>query len=217
MMKRWLCCSLFLFAIVGCNRSPNGADSSPTNAGATGVSSDASPDTPASQDATKNRAGDPPTKELTATVASWSEIEQFLKSQKNKIVVADVWSTSCIPCMRELPHLFELQKRNPEDVIAVTINIDYAGLPDETPDDAKTKALEFLQQHDAADTKHFVSSTPDEDVLKALDIPSVPAVLVFDRSGKRVRMFGLDGEEFDYAKSVIPYVSGLLEGGSAGG
>lgn len=147
---------------------------------------------------------------IDAQLMSWKEIEAFLQSHKGKVVVADIWSTSCIPCMRELPHLFALQKTYPEDIVAVSINIDYIGLPDETPEQSKEKSLEFLRQHKDATITNLVSSTPDEDVFAAVGIASIPVVLMYDREGKLVKKFGLEGNGFTYAENVTPFVKKLL-------
>ncbi len=170
-------------------------------------------DSPPKEEA--NSSGDAaqaePTK-ISTRIMTWSDIEQFLKSHPGKIVVADVWSTSCIPCMRELPHLFELQQKHPDSIVAVSINIDFAGLPDDPPQNAQKKAESFLQQHAAAaDSIHLVSSTEDAKVYELAEIPSVPAVLVFNNQGKLVKKFGIEGEEFSYAKTITPFVESLLQ------
>ncbi len=147
-----------------------------------------------------------------AEILSWKEIEQRLASHADKIVVADVWSTSCIPCMRELPHLFALQRKYPDQIVAVTINIDYSGTPDDPPKACKEQALDFLRKRDSVGV-HFVSSTEDEKVYEALDAGSIPVVLVYGRDGKLARKFGGTGE-LSYEKDVIPFVESLLQAGS---
>ncbi len=152
--------------------------------------------------------------DIAASIMEWSHIEKFLQtSQPGKIVVVDIWSTSCVPCMRELPHLFELKQKYPDKIAAVSINIDYAGLDDETPDQAREKALEFLRKCAGAEAGiHIVSSTEDTKVYELAEIPSIPAVLVYGPDGKLVKKFGLEGEEFSYEKTITPFVEELLKG-----
>lgn len=151
--------------------------------------------------------------DIAASIMEWPHIEQFLQtSQSGKIVVADIWSTSCVPCMRELPHLFELKRKYADKIVAVSINIDYAGLDDETPDQAREKALEFLRKCSGAEAGiHIVSSTEDTKVYELAEIPSIPAVLVYGPDGKLVKKFGLEGEEFSYEKTITPFVEELLK------
>ncbi len=175
------------------------------------------PETPAtprgaSQSAASGDAGES-TPKITGRIMSWSQIEEFLASHPGKIVVADIWSTSCIPCMRELPHLFELKKKHPEKIVAVSINIDYAGFEDEPPEKAKEKAEAFLKRCAGAEAGiHLVSSTEDTKVYELAEIPSVPAVLVYGPDGKVVKKFGIDGDEFSYAETITPFVEKLLAG-----
>ncbi len=153
------------------------------------------------------------TPKITGRIMSWSQIEEFLASHQGKIVVADIWSTSCIPCMRELPHLFELKKKHPEKIVAVSVNIDYAGFEDEPPEKAKEKAEAFLKRCANAEVGiHLVSSTEDTKVYELAEIPSVPAVLVYGPDGKVVKKFGIDGDEFSYAETITPFVEKLLAG-----
>ena len=46
-----------------------------------------------------------------------------------------------------------------------------------------------------------------DDTLEKLDVVSIPAVLVFDSSGKLARKF--DGE-IDYKNDVVPFVAELV-------
>ncbi len=171
-------------------------------------------DSPSPADADQPSSAVDPGPDIAASIMEWSHVEKFLQtSQPGKIVVADIWSTSCVPCMRELPHLFELKQKYPGKIAAVSINIDYAGLDDETPDQAREKALEFLRKCPGAEVGiHIVSSTEDTKVYELAEIPSIPAVLVYGSNGKLVKKFGLEGEEFSYEKTITPFVEELLKG-----
>ena len=45
------------------------------------------------------------------------KMARLVKQNKGRVVVLDLWSTSCEPCVREFPHLVELQGKHGEDEI----------------------------------------------------------------------------------------------------
>lgn len=48
---------------------------------------------------------------------TWKDITALVAKHQGKIVVVDVWSTSCAPCMQEFPGLVRLHKSYPEQVV----------------------------------------------------------------------------------------------------
>ena len=80
-----------------------------------------------SEQATTPATVTPPTKTATENVTldikSWDETLELVAQHKGKVVVLDVWSTSCEPCMAEFPHLVELHKQHGEKL---KIRWDYA-------------------------------------------------------------------------------------------
>jgi len=154
--------------------------------------------------------------EVTVEVKSWAEVQQLVADQRGKIVVVDVWSTWCVPCMREFPNLVQLHRQFPDKVACISVDIDYIGLKEEPPTSFADKVLEFVSKHEAT-FPNVISSDPDEDVLNAVGVASIPAVLVYDREGNLRKKFTNDdgeyGEEsFTYAQHIIPLVKELLEG-----
>jgi thiol-disulfide isomerase/thioredoxin len=148
-------------------------------------------------------------------VRSWAEVQQMVADQKGKIVVVDIWSTWCVPCMREFPHLVELHREYPDRVVCISVDIDYIGLADEPPESHRDRVLEFLREQGAT-FANVISSDPDVDVLKAVDVGSVPAVLVYDQDGELSKKFTNDENEygdkgFSYSEHIIPMIETLLE------
>jgi thiol-disulfide isomerase/thioredoxin len=144
----------------------------------------------------------------------WGTIERRMKEFGEKIVVVDFWSTSCPPCMKEYPELLRLQKDFPELVQCVAVNLDYLGLEDKPPEKYLPKIEKFLAQHQPA-IPNWISTTPDAEVLKALESSSLPSILVLDAKQQRVAMIteevaGEDG--FSYASDVRPLVESLAKG-----
>ena len=151
---------------------------------------------------------------ITVQVNSWAEVQQMVAEHRGKVVVIDVWSTWCEPCVREFPNLVQLHRQYPDDVACISLNIDYIGVATEPPDSFRDKVLIFVR-HQGATFQNVISSDPDEDVLKALDAFSVPVVQVYDRGGNLRETFTNDddlyGDEgFTYQRHIIPLIETSL-------
>lgn len=189
MTKTWFGLLVALILVAGCS---NDADTTAPNA--------------------DNVSEAPPLPELQgnveAQIASWDEIADAIASHKGKVVVVDLWSTWCEPCLEEFPNLVNLKRKHQDKLVTLSVNMNYAGLEDETPESLKPEVLKILEEQ-GAKFPNYISSTPDEEVYQKLDIVGLPAVHVYDASGKLVKKFGNDGE-FTYEKDVTPFVEKLL-------
>ncbi len=147
--------------------------------------------------------------EVRLVVLDHEGIERLIDSHRGKLVVLDAWSTSCPPCIKEFPNLVALHRRyGPDRVACVSINLDYDGVGD--PVDVRPKVLQFLKKHDAT-FDNVLCRQEAQQQLKALGVYSLPAVFVYDRSGRLAKQFDTSsGEEFTYA-DVEQCVESLLE------
>ncbi len=108
----------------------------------------------------------------------------------------------------------QLHEELADDVACASLNIDYYGSEDETPEDAKPRVLAFLTSKQAS-MRNFISSTADEQILKQIDTASIPAAIVYDRAGQVHTIFNNDEEKygpegFNYADDIAPLVKQLL-------
>ena len=62
---------------------------------------------------------DDPNVKLTA--GTWKDVEALVAMSSGKIVVVDIWSTSCLPCITEFPHLVEMQKTHGDKVVCISL------------------------------------------------------------------------------------------------
>jgi thiol-disulfide isomerase/thioredoxin len=158
------------------------------------------------------QAADAPAAKVELKTASWEQAVELVAKNKGKIVVLDVWSSSCPPCVREFPGLVKLQKDYPQDVVCISFNCDYIGLG--KPEDDSEAVLKFLQQQKAS-IHNLLSSDEDQAVYKKAKISAPPAVQIFGRDGQLSKQFddsqnyGADG--FTYEKHVAPYVAELVK------
>lgn len=144
---------------------------------------------------------------------SWDELQAMIAAAKGKIVVVDLWSTSCPPCLKELPHLITLQKEHAnEGVHCISVSCDYDGLdPLATYEEL---VLEQLREIDATIT-NVMLNVPSDELYPKIDLASIPAVYVYGRDGSLLKRFDNDaneygGEGFTYVKQIIPMVERLL-------
>lgn len=154
--------------------------------------------------------------EIKVELASFDDLKQRIATFKDRVVVVDAWSTSCLPCMKEFPHLVELAKRWPEDVVCISVNLDFAGLPDTTPTTCLPAVTKFLQSKsaDPANLVNLVSTDTDEQMFAKFEIESIPSIFVYDRTGAVAAKLTIDSAGADgltYAGDVIPLVEKLIE------
>jgi len=174
-MKR--CSPLLLAALLlGC-----GKDSASRN-----VSTDvAKPPAAQEADAANAPAGET-TADVPLSIVSFDEINEHVARNAGRVVVMDAWSTSCPPCMKEFHNLVELHKKYPDQVSCISLSFDYEGLG--TPEEQRQPVLAFLRQQGA--TFDNLMSNEESDVLyRKFKLASVPAVFVYDKSGKLRKRF----------------------------
>lgn len=186
-------------------------DSSPADdeSATPGIEPSSSPATEEGDAATEPASADG---DVSLKLQNWDETDKLIAGHQGKVVVVDFWSTSCLPCRREFPHLVALQKAHPDEIACVSVSLDYSGRKSRPPESYRDSVLEFLNEQDA--TIDNVLSTDDPDELeKRLELAPIPLVWVLDRDGERLRVFDnadLEGEEFTYEADVVPFVESLL-------
>ena len=146
----------------------------------------------------------------------WKDVEAIVAKSTGKIVVVDIWSTSCLPCMQEFPHLLEIQKKYGDKVVCISFNVDYVGIKSKPAQTYEKNVQKFLQKHNAT-CMNFLCTSPSDEIFQTLELPSIPAVYVYGVDGKLLKRFDdtlfVDGkyEAFNYKDDVNPFVEGLLK------
>lgn len=167
--------------------------------------------TPAEISAATNTIETVPTVKL--DIKDWDETLALVAQHKGKVVVLDLWSTSCEPCMVEFPHLVELHKQHGDKLVCMSASCDYAGIKSKPPESYRDRVLEFLTKQEATFTNVLLNVESDV-LFEKIELASIPAVYVFGTDGKIVKRFDNDnakaGEDFTYVKDIVPFVEGLL-------
>lgn len=151
---------------------------------------------------------------ISLTAATWPQVQAEVAKHNGKVVVVDLWSTWCLPCVRELPHLIQLQKDYPDKVVCISVNLNYDGRGE--PAKQGPEVLEFLVSKDAQ-LVNFLSVTPDMKIYETLDLASIPVAFVYDTSGSLAKRFDNEQNEygdegFTYEKQIRPLVEELVKG-----
>ncbi len=204
-LERVIC--VVVLMLVGCQRgdeigtSQDAGDSATVAGEAVGVEAS---DARGSKDASEA--------DVTVKLAGYSEVMKFISEQTGAVVVLDVWSTSCVPCMQEFPHLVELSRQYNEKVVCVSLNVDFIGLKKKPAESYIARAEEFLVSKRATLT-NFLSSDADDIIREKLEITSIPAILIFDQQGQivhRLTEAEASGDSLSYKADVVPAIDALL-------
>lgn len=216
-MRRWRTLSLMILGLAGC--APQAPESAPVppQQGAAAV-----PETPPegqsepvlepSSTETKTPEASASVAELKLEIIDWDQTLAISKAHPGKIVVMDLWATYCPPCLKELPGLVELQKKYPEQVVCVSVSLDYEGDADNPPAKIEPEIRQVLEKIKAHNVRNILLSTSSEELFNRIEHKSMPVLYVFDQTGERVGMFPdlKDPVEPTYAKDVVPLVEKLL-------
>lgn len=149
------------------------------------------------------------------TGGTWKDVQAIVEKNAGKIVVVDIWSTSCLPCMTEFPNLVEMHKKHHDRIVCISFNVDYVGIKSKPATVYEERVQEFLQKRDAT-CLNILSTTPSDEIFESLELPSIPAVYVYGTDGKMLKRFDdslfVDGkdEAFNYKDDINPFVEKLL-------
>ena len=158
----------------------------------------------------------PPVFKVQLQKADWERVMQEVASHKGKVVVLDLWSTSCLPCMKEYPKLVAMQKQYPKGVVCLALNLDYAGIKSKPPEYYRPRIERFLAAVKPG-FKNFLCTTEANEFFDSIKLGSIPAVLVYGTDGKLAQRFDdkmlEPGEEepFSYEQDINPFVKKLVQ------
>jgi len=119
------------------------------------------------------------------TTGTWDDVQTRVNQCRGKVVVLDLWSTSCEPCVRELPQLAKLQQAHSDDIICISLNVDYVGMKSKPPKyyrERVQRVLELCQSH----VINYLCTIEADVVFRELNLSSIPAVYVYGAGAQLV-------------------------------
>jgi thiol-disulfide isomerase/thioredoxin len=130
----------------------------------------------------EGRAQDP--QGVAVQVVKYDGLKDAVLKNRGKVVVVDFWSTTCIPCIRNFPHVLDMQQRyGKEGLTVISVSLDPIG-ENETPDQRKGRVLKRLNLLKAKGITNLILDEGPELVQKKLRIVEIPSVYVFNRQGQ---------------------------------
>jgi thiol-disulfide isomerase/thioredoxin len=157
------------------------------------------------EDAAKTDSNKTDVPAISVSIQSAEELQKVIAGHKGKIVVVDLWARTSEPSLEQLPELQELQEKFPDDVVAISLNLEHND--DVAADEnLRKKVLAKLTELNMK-TVNVVSSTSQNDVLDSHGLFSLPAAIVYDGEGEFLKCF--DGD-LDFESQIVPLVEETL-------
>lgn len=148
--------------------------------------------------------------EIDLRLGSWDDVQRFIASQRGKIVVVNVWSTTCGACAEEFPRFVELQRKyERNDVVCVSFNCDYDGIRGKPPEFYRDGVQTFLADRKAT-TINFLSSVAFTDLIEPPVSLTFPQALVYGHDGILVKRFDNEQLEGDQNPSIFMSVAAYV-------
>lgn len=129
------------------------------------------------------------------TIGGWDTVLAEVARHQGKVVLVDIWTTTCPTCLEELPHFVKLQQEfGAGRVQCITVNCDYDGVKTKPPAFYRPQVLKALTAHPPY-VRNLMLDVALLDFLTQVELGSTPAVYVFDPNGKFLRRFDNDNAE----------------------
>jgi thiol-disulfide isomerase/thioredoxin len=143
---------------------------------------------------------------VTLEPVQFNQWERELVSLRGKLVVVDVWATWCLPCLERFPHIVELNRRyRDRGVTVVSMSVD-----DRDDKKAAQMARQFLVKQNAR-FRNYLMDEPILDAFEKLGVQGIPAVFIYDRTGRRRYFLNADDPNHQFtSKEVDDAIAKLL-------
>jgi thiol-disulfide isomerase/thioredoxin len=119
------------------------------------------------------------------TPVNEASFAKLVATHKGKVVLVDFWATWCVPCRAEMPQLVKLaEKLRARGVDFITVSTD-------APEQEQA-AFKLLTENTVAAPFYLKVAADDDKFYNSVDTKwsgEMPAMFIYDRSGKRVRSF----------------------------
>ncbi len=110
----------------------------------------------------------------------YADLGKLVRSHTGKVVVVDFWATDCVPCIKNFPHVVQMQSKYKDDgLVAISVAVD-----DATDAQRQANILKFLDKQKASQLTNVHLDEKPELWTQKLRVEGVPCVYVFNREGR---------------------------------
>jgi thiol-disulfide isomerase/thioredoxin len=153
--------------------------------------------------------------EVLLEINNWQGVQKLVAAHKGKVVVIDIWTTTCLTCVEEFPKFVALQKKYGKDkVVCISVNCDYDGIESKPPKYYRKKVQKILKKNHAS-FENVMLNVSFLEFLDAIKLESTPAILVYGPDVILAKRFDNDdskSEKDDYSmKDVEALIEQLLK------
>jgi thiol-disulfide isomerase/thioredoxin len=135
---------------------------------------------------------------VTLQTLSWTDAQPLIVANPGKVVLVDVWTTTCPTCIEHFPDFVKLHDAlRARGLVCISVNCDHDGIPDKPPSHYAPRVVDFLKQHDACLTNILLTDSLI-DFLDAAGIEATPTYRLYGRDGQLLREFDGSAEEFTF-------------------
>ena len=110
---------------------------------------------------------------------------KLIAEHRGKVVLVDFWATWCVPCRKEMPELVKLESRlRSKGLQLITISADEP--------EKQSEAESFLAKYSVAAPAYIRRANDDDKFINSVDTKwsgALPAIFVYDKAGRKVKMF----------------------------
>ena len=127
---------------------------------------------------------------VTLVKAKYGDLSKAVTSKKDKVILVDFWSMTCVPCRKKFPQIVALHNRyRSQGLHVISVTLDSI--------DQSESALKFLKQQKATFQNLILDEKPVVWQNK-LRIREIPCLFLFDRQGRiERRLSSIDVQELD--------------------
>ncbi|HUS06656.1 MAG TPA: TlpA disulfide reductase family protein [Bryobacteraceae bacterium] len=127
-------------------------------------------------------------------------IQRLLSANKGRVVLVNFWATWCEPCRAEVPRLVQLESRLQAKGLKLILI---------SADEQEATATRFLQTMKVPSPSYLKRAKNDEDFINSFDPKwsgALPAMFLYNRSGKRVKAFIGETDMATVEAAVKPFL-----------
>src|SRR5690606_35455016 len=112
---------MLLMSLSACGRAP---ESSPQTGTATTPTDGQESSEPGMAPAGQTEPDENEPGEVDVTILDWEGTQALVRQQRGRVVVMDLWSTFCPPCIAEFPNLVALHREQGDRVACISVPVD---------------------------------------------------------------------------------------------